>query len=107
VATDATDAGAQAELGLYLLRTGDEREARRALENSWALDKSDVTTKNLLDMMDHLDTFEVVPDGDLIFKFPKDEAAVLKAYALPLGEQAMKTYTEQYGFKPAGPILVE
>jgi tetratricopeptide (TPR) repeat protein len=58
-------------------------------------------------MLDHLDTFEVVPDGELIFKFPKDQAAVLKLYALPLGEQAYKTYTEQYGFKPQGPILVE
>ena len=42
-------------------------------------------TKNLLDMLDRLDKFVVVPDGDLVFKFPKDEAAVLKAYALPLG----------------------
>lgn len=107
VAIDGRDAGAQAELGLYLLRAGDEAAARIALESSWALDKSDVITKNLLEMLDHLDTFEVVPDGDFIYKFPKAEAAVLKTYALPLGREAYKTFSERYGFKPSGPILVE
>jgi cellulose synthase operon protein C len=107
LAIDARDAGAQSELGLYLLRTGDEAGARTALENSWALDKSDVITKNLLEMMDQLDTFEVVPDGEFIYKFPKAEAAVLKPYALSLGREAYKTFSERYAFKPTGPILVE
>lgn len=107
VALDPDDAAAQAELGLYLLRTGDEVEARTALERSWARDKSDAVTKNLLEMLDKLDKFEVVRDGDLIFKFAKDEAEVLKPYALPLGALAYKTYTERYGFKPTGPILIE
>ncbi len=107
VAIDGMDSGAQADLGLYLLRTGDEAAARVALEGAWGLDKFSPVTKNLLEMLDRLDKFEVVPDGDLTFKFPKDEAAVLKPYALPLGEQAYKTFSERYGFKPAGPILVE
>ena len=104
---DPEDAIAEADLGLYLLRTGDEVSARTALETSWTLDGSNRVTKNLLDMLDKLDKFEVVPDGDLIFKFAKDEAAVLKPYALPLGELAYKTYSEQFGFKPSGPILIE
>ncbi len=107
VAIDPDDASAQSELGLYLLRTGDESEARTALERAWSLDKSDVITKNLLEMLDQLDTFAVVPDGEFIYKFPKDEAAVLEAYALPLGRQAYETYSQHYGFKPKGPILVE
>jgi tetratricopeptide (TPR) repeat protein len=107
IAIDAEDAGAQAELGLYLLRTGDEAGARTALEASWARDKSDAITKNLLEMLDQLDTFEVVPDGDIIYKFPKAEAAVLRPYALPLGREAYKTFSARYGFTPKGPILVE
>ncbi len=107
VAIDPDDAEAQADLGLDLLRTGDEQEARAALERSWAHDKSNVVTKNLLSMLDQLDTFDVVPDGDLIFKFAKDETAVLKPYALPLGELAYKTFREHYGFTPKGPILIE
>jgi tetratricopeptide (TPR) repeat protein len=107
IAVDPIDPDGPADLGLYLLRTGDEAEARKALDAAWALDSSNPLTKNLLDMLDHLDDFEVVPDGELIFKFPKDEAAVLKPYALPLGALAYKTFSERYAFKPTGPILVE
>jgi tetratricopeptide (TPR) repeat protein len=107
VERDPQDSVAHADLGLYLLRTGDETTARAELETSWSLNKSDPVTKNLLDMLDHLETFEVVPDGDLIFKFPKQDVAVLKPYALAIGREAYKTFTERYGFTPKGPILVE
>ncbi len=107
VAIDPDDAGAYAELGVYLLRTGDEADARVALENSWAKDKSDVVTKNLLEMLDQLDTFVVVPHNEFIFKFPKAEAEVLKPYALPLADEAYKSFSARYGFTPTGPILIE
>ena len=104
---DADDPEAFLGLGLALMRTGDEKESRTALDRSWELDKSNRLTKNLLDVLDTIDTFEVVPHGEFIFKFAKPEAAVMKAYALPLADEAYKTFTARYGFKPAGPILVE
>jgi Tfp pilus assembly protein PilF len=107
VAIDPQDRDVQLELGLALMRTGDESGARTALEASWTLDKSNAVTKNLLDMLDHLDAFTVVPDGDLTFKFGKDQADVLKLYALPLAHEAMKTFGEHYQFTPKGPILIE
>jgi Flp pilus assembly protein TadD len=107
VALDGDDQHAHFLVGLYLLRTGDEKGARTALARSWELDPSNPVTKNLLDMLDNLDAFEVVPDGDMIFKLPRDQAAVLKVYALPLADQAYQTYVERYGFKPKGPILIE
>jgi tetratricopeptide (TPR) repeat protein len=107
VERDPDDAAAHAELGLYFLRTGDEQAARAELDQSWALDTSDPVTKNLLDLLDSLDKFEVVSDGPFIYKFPAADAAVLKPYALPLGALAYKTFSERYGFTPKGPILVE
>jgi tetratricopeptide (TPR) repeat protein len=107
VAIDPDDAAAQLDLGLYQLRTGEEAAGENALNRSWDLDKSNAVTKNLLAMLDSLDKFTVVPDGPLVFKFAPDEAAVLKPYALPLGELAYKTFSEHYGFTPTGPILVE
>jgi tetratricopeptide (TPR) repeat protein len=107
VGVDPTDREAQFELGLAQMRTGDEKGARPTLEAAWKLDNSNAVTLNLLTLLDDLDQFEVVPDGDLIFKFSKAEAPVLKLYALPLGEEAMRTYEQHYQFKPKGPILVE
>lgn len=107
VAIDGDSAPANLDLGLYLLRTGDETGARPVLERAWELDKSNVVTMNLLTMLDSLEKFEVVKTGDLVFKFAPDQADVLKAYAVPLGEQAYKTFVDRYGFKPTGPILIE
>ncbi len=76
---DADDADAHFDIGLARLRTGDEAGARTELERAWALDNSSGLTKNLLDLLDHLDTFEVIPHNNFIFKFAKDEAPVLRA----------------------------
>lgn len=107
VAIDGGDASAQFDLGLYLMRTGDEPAARTALDRSWELDNSSPVTKNLLDLLDKLDTFVRVRDGDFMFKFAPEEAAVLRVYAIPLAQEAYKTFSSRYGFKPQGPLLVE
>ena len=104
---DGADALAQFDLGLYLMRTGDEPGARTALETSWNLDKSAPVTKNLLDMLDTLDKFVVVPHNNFIFKFAPEEAEVLKTYAIPLADEAYKQFVGRYGLTPKGPILVE
>ena len=64
-------------------------------------------TFNLLKMLDSLEKFEVIPAGELVFKFSKEEAEILKPYALSLAGEAYKTMSARYGFKPAGPILIE
>jgi tetratricopeptide (TPR) repeat protein len=107
VAIDPNDPAAQFDLGLYLLRTGDEVAARQALDISWELDKSAPVTKNLLDLLDHLATFVEVPHGPFVFRFSPEEAEVLKAYALPLADEAYGEFVKRYGFEPNGPILVE
>jgi predicted Zn-dependent protease len=104
---DPEDAVAFFDLGLAQLRTGDEPAARTALETSWDLDKSAPVTKNLLELLDRLDTFEIVSHNDFIFKFAKEEAAILKVYMLPLADDAYQQFVKRYGFKPQGPLLVE
>jgi tetratricopeptide (TPR) repeat protein len=107
VAANEIDADAQADLGLFLLRTGDEVEGRVHLERAFQLDSFNQQTYFLLTMLDNVARFTVVPDGEITFKFPADEAAVLEPYALPLAKEAYATFKEHYGFTPAGPVLVE
>jgi tetratricopeptide (TPR) repeat protein len=95
------------DLGMHLLRTGDEPGAREALEASFKLFPRDKPTLNLLGMLDKLDKFVTVRDGDLIFRFHPDEAAVLQEYAIPLAHQALNDYAARYEFTPRGPILIE
>lgn len=98
---------ALAALGMQLLRTGDEPGARAALDASFKVDPYDVVTFNLLGMLDTLDKFETVTDGDLIFRMNKAEAPLMREFAVPLAHQALDTLGKRYAFTPKGPILIE
>jgi cellulose synthase operon protein C len=95
------------DLGMHLLRTGDEPGARAVLEDSFKLFPRDKPTLNLLGMLDKLDKFVTVRDGDLIFRFHPDEVAILQEYAIPLAHKALNDYAARYEFTPSGPILIE
>lgn len=98
---------AQADLGLHLLRTGDEAGARRALEAAFQADPYDVVTYNLLGLLDSLEGFETIEDGPIVLKLHPDEAPVLREHALPLARRALETLSGRYGVEVTGPILVE
>ena len=104
---DPTSSRAAGDLGMHLMRTGDEPGARRALDRSWQADPYDTVTFNLLHVLDVLDQFTTVKEGDLILKMHRDEAAVLGGYAMPLAQEALKTLSAKYNFTPKGPILIE
>ena len=104
---DPDNSRSHAELGLHLLRTGDEPAARVALERSFADDPYDVVTYNLLDLLDALDEFETFEEGDLVVRLHRDEAPVMKSYVLSLAQRALDDLSARYDFKPEGPILIE
>jgi tetratricopeptide (TPR) repeat protein len=106
-ALDASNSRALSDLGMDLLRTGDETAARTALEQAFKLDGYDVVTKNLLDVLDKVDQFVTIRDGDIIVRMDKDEAPVLGDYAVPLAHKALETFEKRYEFMPKGPILIE
>jgi cellulose synthase operon protein C len=100
------DAQALADLGAQLLRTGDEPAARTALETSFQADAYNVSTFNMLQMLDSLDKFQTFRDGDLIIKLHQDDA-VLREYVIALAHKALDTMAQKYEFTPKGPILIE
>ena len=107
VALRADDPRTLSDLGMHLMRTGDEPGARVALDASFKIDPYDHVTFNLLGLLDTLDAFVTVRDGDLIFRMRKDEAPVLQEYAIAIAHQALSTLSARYQFTPRGPILIE
>src|SRR3954470_4014398 len=107
LALDASNAHAQADLGSHLLRAGDEPGARTALEASFKADPFNKLVFNQLTVMDKVDKFVTIRDGDLVMRLDKDEAPVLREYAVALAHQALSTLASRYEFTPRGPILVE
>ncbi len=104
---DGDNVRASADIGMHLLRTGDEPGARRALERAFERDPYDVVTFNLLGLLDTLDKFVTITDVNITMKFHTDEAAVMQEYALPLAKQALQELSTRYRFQPEGPILIE
>jgi tetratricopeptide (TPR) repeat protein len=107
VALDAENPRAYAELGTHLLRTGDEPGARAALERAFKADPFDQTTFNQLDLLDTIDKFVTITDGDIIMRLHPDEVGVMREHAMPLAKQALETLQRLYEFKVTGPILIE
>ena len=98
---------AYAELGTHLMRTGDERGARRMLETAFRQDPYDVITFNLLGLLDTLDQFGTVRDGDLALRLHPDETGVMEPYVTPLAREALDALSKRWEFTPKGPILIE
>jgi tetratricopeptide (TPR) repeat protein len=107
IAIDRENARAQADLGAQLMRTGDERNARRALETAFRVDPYDAITYNLLELLDQLDSFQTITEGDLVIKLHSDEVGVMREYVPALAREAVDTLSKRWNFTPKGPILVE
>jgi tetratricopeptide (TPR) repeat protein len=104
---DPSNTQAYADLGMYLLRTGEEGEARTALEQAFKGDAFNASTFNSLSLLDTLDKFETIRDGDLVLKFHADEVGVMREQVVPLAKEALAALSKRYQFTPTGPILIE
>jgi tetratricopeptide (TPR) repeat protein len=107
IALDRDNVRAYADLGAHLMRTGDETNARRMLETAFKNDSFDVVTKNLLDLLDTLEPFATIREGDMVLRLHPDEAAVMREYAPALAKEALAALVKTWEFTPRGPILIE
>jgi tetratricopeptide (TPR) repeat protein len=107
---------AQADLGMHLMRAGDESEARRVLERAFDADRSNPLTANLLRLLDTLARFKSFQAAaarpsahatEALVRLDPAEAQVLLLYAVPIVQEALVKYGERYRVTPPGPILVE
>jgi tetratricopeptide (TPR) repeat protein len=96
-----------AELGLQSLRTGDEAGARVAFERAFKEDPYDRETFFALALLDYLDKFETIVDGDIVMRLHADQVGVMREQALPLAQEAVATLEKRWDFKVRGPILIE
>jgi tetratricopeptide (TPR) repeat protein len=107
IALDRDNIRAVADLGAQLMRTGDERNARRNLETAFRVDRWDVQTYNLLELLDKLDSFDTVTEGDMVIRLAADESPVMRNYVPALARESLAQLSKTWEFTPKGPILVE
>ena len=107
LAIDSTIPQAWSELGMHLLRIGDEADARNALERAFEIDPYNVITFNLLSMLDTLDKFKTIVHGNIVMRVHQDELVVMREHVLPLAREALDFLMRQYDFIPEDSIIIE
>ena len=110
---DPKDGKAWAELGVNLLRRGDEKLGLEALDKAYKLDKYNVRLVNILNLFEKTLTskYELVdgtgPAKVFKFRFHKEETDLLARYVPEMMGKAWGTMVKKYGFTPKNPVQIE
>ena len=109
VAIDNEDGVAYGELGLNLIRAGDDAGGVAALRRAFAIDPYNVRVFNTLNLYEKTIAKEYVTVDHPPFRirYRKDERAILERYVPALLDEAWQKMIVSYGFTPETPIGVE
>lgn len=109
VALDNEDGVAYGELGLNLIRAGDDAGGVAALSRAFAIDPYNVRVFNTLNLYDKTIPREYVTVEHPPFRirYNKDERAILERYVPALLGRAWAKMVKSYDFTPETPISVE
>ena len=95
-------------LGMVLMRLGEEAEAAKLLEESFAIDPFNVRIKNMLEVLDVLQGYAVLETEHFVLKFDRGQDELLARYAAKyLEDEIYPTLTKQFAFQPQGKTLIE
>lgn len=99
---------ARGQLGLVLMRLGEEAEAKKLLEESFEIDPFNVRVKNMLEVLDILDTYDVIETEHFRIKFAGDHDKILAEYAARyLEEDVYPDIVKALGYEPPDKSLFE
>ena len=98
---------ARSQLGINLMRLGQEDEPRRLLEMCYNNGYRDKPTTNSLKLLDSYKNFTVIKNAGTILKLDKKEAELLQPYIEQVLNRAIATYESKYKMKLPGPVQVE
>lgn len=107
VALDPDFLPAQSELGINLMRVGEDVEAHKILEAAHKRGFTNSPTSNSLRLLDSYKNFQVFKQPRFVLRLHKSEAALLHPYVEREVARALETFDAKYGVKLPGPVLVE
>jgi len=99
--------GARAELGVNLMRLGQEGEAKAQLEQCYNASYKSAEVVNTLRLMDSYANFTIYESNQTILRLAKKEADLLRPYFESEMKRAIATYEKKYQLKLNGPVQVE
>ncbi|MEI8259220.1 MAG: hypothetical protein WCJ30_26425, partial [Deltaproteobacteria bacterium] len=99
----------RAQLGMNLLRMGDEEHGLEELRESFRRDRFNVRVYNLLNLYEETLSHDYAQEtaGPFRIRYHNDERAIMSRYAPQLLQRAYDDMVRRYHFTPRGPISVE
>ena len=98
---------ARSELGINLMRLGEEVEPRQLLEESYINGQTDAATANSLKLLDSYKNFVTTKDETTVVRMWKTESDLLEPYFSEQLHKAIATYSAKYKIKLSGPVQLE
>jgi tetratricopeptide (TPR) repeat protein len=98
---------ARSELGINLMRLGQDGEARQQLQKCYDNGYRDGATVNSLRLLESYKNFVVLKDATTILKLHKKESDLLYPYFLAELKRSIAVYEQKYHMKLSGPVQVE
>jgi tetratricopeptide (TPR) repeat protein len=98
---------ARSQLGINLMRLGQEDAARTELERCFNAHFRDAQTVNALRLLDTLDQYQTFKTADAELVLNKKEALLLRPYIEPELERAIATYQRKYKMRLQGAVRLE
>ncbi len=98
---------ARAQLGINLMRLGQEDEPRKQLELCYANGYRNAETVNSLRLLDSYKNFETFKESGTVLKLNKKEADLLHPYFEAEMKRIIAAYDKKYKMTLPGPVQVE
>jgi len=107
VEANPRDWAARSQLGINLMRMGEEHEPRELLELSYNNGQTDAATANSLKLLDSYKNFVTTKDETTVLRLWKNESDLLRPYFEEQLHKAIATYSTKYKMKLGGPVQLE
>jgi tetratricopeptide (TPR) repeat protein len=107
IALDPQLFSARSQLGVNLMRMGQEEEAFNQLETCFNNDYRDSATTNSLRLLDTLKKFETIKTPRVILKMDKKERDLLGPYFEAEMDRILASYEKKYRIRLEKPVQVE
>ena len=98
---------ARSELGVNLMRLGQDEEARQQLQKSYENGFRNEATVNSLRLLDSYRNFDLFKDETTVLKLHKKESELLYPYFLAELKRSIAVYEQKYQMKLSGPVQIE
>lgn len=97
----------RSDMGVNLMRLGQEDEARKQLEQTYNAGYQSPETVNSLRLLDSYKNYDTFKTPTTILRLNKKESALLRPYFQEEFDRALATYEKKYHYKLKQPVQIE